>query len=80
MGPAGFLIADDGEIGARNQLGLASRSPEWIILARGATTDQHDETGTVNHDKSSETPQRGLWHHWASVLDGTRPTDSGEGE
>jgi phenylpropionate dioxygenase-like ring-hydroxylating dioxygenase large terminal subunit len=80
MGPAGFLIADDGEIGARNQLGLASRSPEWIMLARGATTDQHDETGTVNHDKSAETPQRGLWHHWASVLDGTRPADSGEGE
>jgi phenylpropionate dioxygenase-like ring-hydroxylating dioxygenase large terminal subunit len=70
MGPAGFLIADDGEIGARNQLGLASRSPEWIMLARGAATDLHDQSGTVNHDKSSETPQRGLWHHWASVLDG----------
>ncbi|SHN17655.1 aromatic ring-hydroxylating oxygenase subunit alpha [Cryptosporangium aurantiacum] len=69
MGPAGFLIADDGEIGARNQLGLASRNPEWIQLARGFTTDERDETGTVNHDKSSETPQRGLWHHWASVLD-----------
>ena len=27
MGPAGFLIADDGEIGARNQLGLAAASP-----------------------------------------------------
>ncbi|MFJ8816324.1 aromatic ring-hydroxylating oxygenase subunit alpha [Amycolatopsis thermoflava] len=70
MGPAGFLIADDGEIGARNQMGLAATRPEWIMLARGATTDLHDETGTVNHDKSSETPQRGLWQHWASVLDG----------
>jgi phenylpropionate dioxygenase-like ring-hydroxylating dioxygenase large terminal subunit len=70
MGPAGFLIADDGEIGARNQMGLASTRPEWIMLARGATTDLRDETGTVNHDKSSETPQRGLWNHWASVLDG----------
>jgi phenylpropionate dioxygenase-like ring-hydroxylating dioxygenase large terminal subunit len=70
MGPAGFLIADDGEIGARNQMGLASTRPEWIRLARGETTDVHDETGIVNHDKSSETPQRGLWQHWASVLDG----------
>ncbi|HVW41728.1 MAG TPA: Rieske 2Fe-2S domain-containing protein [Amycolatopsis sp.] len=70
MGPAGFLIADDGEIGARNQMGLASTRPEWIMLARGETTDLHDETGVVNHDKSSETPQRGLWQHWASVLDG----------
>ena len=26
MGPAGFLIADDGEIGMRNQLGLAARA------------------------------------------------------
>jgi len=74
MGPAGFLIADDGEIGARNQLGLASRSPEWILLARGLHTDERDETGTVNHDKSSETPQRGLWHHWASVLNGQDET------
>jgi phenylpropionate dioxygenase-like ring-hydroxylating dioxygenase large terminal subunit len=74
MGPAGFLIADDGEIGARNQMGLASTRPEWIMLARGATTDVQDETGTVNHDKSAETPQRGLWRHWASVL------ESAEGE
>ncbi|MCW2863588.1 MAG: putative dioxygenase hydroxylase component alpha subunit, partial [Actinoallomurus sp.] len=71
MGPAGFLIADDGEIGARNQLGLAASRPEWIRLARGVSTDQDEPTGTVNHDKSAETPQRGLWHHWASVLDGT---------
>jgi phenylpropionate dioxygenase-like ring-hydroxylating dioxygenase large terminal subunit len=70
MGPAGFLIADDGEIGARNQLGLAARNPEWIMLARGVTTDLDEPSGTVNHDKSSETPQRGLWRHWASVLDG----------
>jgi phenylpropionate dioxygenase-like ring-hydroxylating dioxygenase large terminal subunit len=71
MGPAGFLIADDGEIGARNQLGLAARTPEWITLARGLETDLHEETGTVNHDKSAETPQRGFWRHWASVLDDT---------
>jgi phenylpropionate dioxygenase-like ring-hydroxylating dioxygenase large terminal subunit len=69
MGPAGFLIADDGEIGARNQLGLAARNPEWIVLARGLATDIADETGLVNHDKSAETPQRGFWRHWAAVLD-----------
>lgn len=27
MGPAGFLIADDGEIGMRNQAGLAAELP-----------------------------------------------------
>jgi hypothetical protein len=70
MGPAGFLIADDGEIGMRNQFGLAAREPEWIQLSRGIETDIEDETGIVNHDKSAETPQRGFWKHWAGVLNG----------
>jgi phenylpropionate dioxygenase-like ring-hydroxylating dioxygenase large terminal subunit len=72
MGPAGFLIADDGEIGRRNQMGLAAEQPEWVVLRRGFETEIHDETGTVNHDKSAETPQRGFWRHWAAVLDGRR--------
>ncbi|CAJ62046.1 MULTISPECIES: aromatic ring-hydroxylating oxygenase subunit alpha [Frankia] len=71
MGPAGFLIADDGEIGARNQLGLAAGSPEWVVLRRGEESDITDETGIVNHDKSAETPQRGWWKHWSQVLTGT---------
>lgn len=72
MGPAGFLIADDGEIGMRNQLGLAARNPEWAVLNRGVETDVDDETGRVNRDKSAETPQRGWWQHWVSVLEGSR--------
>ncbi len=71
MGPSGFLIADDGEIGARNQLGLAAREPEWVLLRRGVESDVTDATGVVNHDKSAETPQRGWWKHWAGVLEGT---------
>jgi phenylpropionate dioxygenase-like ring-hydroxylating dioxygenase large terminal subunit len=71
MGPSGFLIADDGEIGARNQLGLAASQPEWVVLKRGAATDESDDTGIVNHDKSAETPQRGWWKHWVSVLEET---------
>jgi phenylpropionate dioxygenase-like ring-hydroxylating dioxygenase large terminal subunit len=72
MGPAGFLIADDGEIGARNQLGLAAGTPEWVVLSRGFETEIENETGTVNYDKSAETPQRGFWRHWAEVLGGSR--------
>jgi phenylpropionate dioxygenase-like ring-hydroxylating dioxygenase large terminal subunit len=68
MGPAGFLIADDGEIGQRNQMGLAARAPEWVTLSRGEDTDEANSTGIINHDKSAETPQRGWWQHWASVL------------
>jgi phenylpropionate dioxygenase-like ring-hydroxylating dioxygenase large terminal subunit len=70
MGPAGFLIADDGEIGARNQLGVAAQQPEWVTLSRGFQSELHDETGVVNHDKSAETPQRGFWQHWAQVMEG----------
>ncbi|CAN5152704.1 aromatic ring-hydroxylating dioxygenase subunit alpha [soil metagenome] len=68
MGPAGFLIADDGEIGMRNQAGLAARDPEWLQLSRGLETDVVDETGVVNSDKSAETPQRGFYRQWASVV------------
>jgi phenylpropionate dioxygenase-like ring-hydroxylating dioxygenase large terminal subunit len=67
MGPAGFLIADDGEIGARNQRGLAAGEPEWVTLSRGLETDVSDDTGIVNIDKSAETPQRGFWRNWAKV-------------
>jgi hypothetical protein len=73
MGPAGFLIADDGEIGARNQLGLAARHPEWVTLSRGLESDVTDATGRINRDKSAETPQRGWWKHWAAVLEGETP-------
>ncbi|GAA4658326.1 aromatic ring-hydroxylating oxygenase subunit alpha [Gordonia humi] len=70
MGPAGFLIADDGEIGMRNQAGLAARDPEWLRLSRGVETDVADETGIVNSDKSAETPQRGFYRQWAKVVGG----------
>jgi hypothetical protein len=68
MGPSGFLIADDGEIGARNQQGLAAAQPEWVVLSRGLEDDLDEPTGIKNYDKSAETPQRGFWHHWAEAM------------
>jgi phenylpropionate dioxygenase-like ring-hydroxylating dioxygenase large terminal subunit len=68
MGPAGFLIADDGEIGMRNQAGLAAGLPEWLVLARGVEHDVTDESGIINRDKSAETPQRGFYAQWAAVV------------
>jgi phenylpropionate dioxygenase-like ring-hydroxylating dioxygenase large terminal subunit len=70
MGPAGFLIADDGEIGMRNQAGLAAELPEWLVLARGIESDVDDTTGIINRDKSAETPQRGFYSQWAAVVGG----------
>jgi phenylpropionate dioxygenase-like ring-hydroxylating dioxygenase large terminal subunit len=72
MGPAGFLIADDGEIGQRNQMGLAAGQPEWVVLSRGFESELHDESGVFSYDKSAETPQRGFWQHWAAVMEGRR--------
>jgi hypothetical protein len=68
LGPAGFLLADDGEIAERNQRGLAAHRPEWLELSRGLESDIGDETGTVNYDKSAETPQRGFWRQWQHVM------------
>ena len=72
LGPAGFLLADDGEIAARNQRGLAAQRPEWLELSRGVDSDVDDDTGTVNYDKSAETPQRGFWKQWAHVMGGCK--------
>jgi phenylpropionate dioxygenase-like ring-hydroxylating dioxygenase large terminal subunit len=68
MGPSGFLIADDGEIAARNQLGLAAKNPEWVTLNRGFESELTNETGILSYDKSAETPQRGFWRHWGDVM------------
>jgi len=70
MGPAGFLIADDGEIGMRNQAGLAAKLSDWLVLSRGMESDITDETGIINRDKSAETPQRGFYAQWAAVVGG----------
>jgi hypothetical protein len=40
------------------------------VLSRGFETEISNETGTVNYDKSAETPQRGFWQEWARVMDG----------
>lgn len=72
MGPAGFLIADDGEIGARNQLGVSNQRPEWLTLSRGLESELDNGTGIVNYDKSAETPQRGFWRQWSSMVEEAR--------
>ena len=63
-----FLIADDGEIGARNFRGLAAEHPEWVELSRGLEDDIVDDSGIKNYDKSAETPQRGFWRQWAEAV------------
>lgn len=72
LGPAGFLLADDAEIAMRNQMGLSADAPEWLLLTRGLEDEFEDESGIVNVDKSTETPQRGFWRRWSDVMTGSQ--------
>lgn len=67
-GPAGHGQADDIEIFARNQQGLAGSSVEWLILERGVETDEPDGAGNFKGLTTSEAPQRALWREWERLM------------
>jgi phenylpropionate dioxygenase-like ring-hydroxylating dioxygenase large terminal subunit len=68
MGPAGFLIADDAEIGELTQMGVANLEPEWIILSRGMEREEILESGIRTAGLMDETSQRGFWRHYREVM------------
>jgi phenylpropionate dioxygenase-like ring-hydroxylating dioxygenase large terminal subunit len=67
-GPAGHGQADDVEIFARNQQGLAGNAVDWLILERGVETDEADGTGNRKGLTTSEAPQRALWREWDRLM------------
>ncbi|HTJ98006.1 MAG TPA: Rieske 2Fe-2S domain-containing protein [Bordetella sp.] len=67
-GPAGHGQADDVEIFARNQQGLAGSAVDWLILERGVDTDVLDEEGNYKGLTTSEAPQRALWREWDRLM------------
>ncbi|WPB57166.1 aromatic ring-hydroxylating oxygenase subunit alpha [Xylophilus sp. GOD-11R] len=67
-GPAGHGQADDVEIFARNQQGLAGSAVEWLILERGVDTDTQDADGNYKGLTTSEAPQRALWREWDRLM------------
>ena len=69
-GPAGHGQADDVEIFARNQQGLAGSAVEWLILERGVETDQPDGSGDYKGLTTSEAPQRAFWREWDRLMNG----------
>lgn len=68
MGPAGFLIADDAEIGELTQMGVANLEPEWIILSRGMGKEEVLDNGVKLAGLMDETSQRGFWRHYREVM------------
>jgi phenylpropionate dioxygenase-like ring-hydroxylating dioxygenase large terminal subunit len=68
MGPAGFLIADDAEMGERNQIGLQAKQPEWVLFARGLAEERQEPSGITTYDRTAETSQRGMWRHYRELM------------
>lgn len=68
MGPAGFLIADDAEIGDLTQRGMMNTRPEWNLLGRGLETEVITEDGMRVGGLMDETTQRGFWRHYRDVM------------
>jgi fatty-acyl-CoA synthase len=69
VGPAGFLLADDAEMYERTQLGVQANSPEWLFLGRGKHRERADENGYLIGDATDETPTRGVWRHYRSLME-----------
>jgi benzoate/toluate 1,2-dioxygenase subunit alpha len=67
-GPAGHGQADDVEIFACNQQGLAGSALDWLILERGVETDEPDGAGNFKGLTTSEAPQRALWREWEKLM------------
>lgn len=68
VGPAGFLLADDSEMYERNQVGVAARAPEWLVLQRGLHRERRDEDGHLIGDATDEVPQRAIWRHYRALM------------
>jgi len=69
VGPAGFLLADDAEMYERTQLGVQASNPEWLYLGRGKHRERTDDNGYLIGDATDETPSRGMWRHYRSLME-----------
>jgi phenylpropionate dioxygenase-like ring-hydroxylating dioxygenase large terminal subunit len=67
MGPSSFLTADDAIIAERQWRALCG-SPAWLDLSRGIERETTDEAGNLISHYTDETPNRGFWRHYRSVM------------
>ncbi|MHC1561199.1 aromatic ring-hydroxylating oxygenase subunit alpha [Actinomycetospora sp. C-140] len=68
MGPAGLIIADDAEIGDRNQVALHTVEPSFLDISRGV--ERETAEGAVQESKwgGDETTQRGIWRSYRDLM------------
>jgi fatty-acyl-CoA synthase len=53
----------------RNQRGVASRLPEWLVLARGLKRERIDADGHTIGNNTDELTLRAIWRHWLTLMD-----------
>jgi len=61
---SGMVNADDVEVYARTQSGLASGQMEWIRLARGIHREVEERTHEWSGQDMDELPQRAIYREW----------------
>lgn len=67
LGPSAFLTADDAII-AERQWRAIDGSPGWLDLSRGISRERQENGVMVSH-YTDETPNRGFWQHYKSVME-----------
>ncbi|MES1977975.1 MAG: aromatic ring-hydroxylating dioxygenase subunit alpha [Pseudomonadota bacterium] len=67
IGPSSFLTADDAIIAERQWRALRD-SPGWLDISRGEAREQQREDGVIVSHYTDETPNRGFWKHYASLM------------
>ncbi|WP_207764906.1 MULTISPECIES: aromatic ring-hydroxylating oxygenase subunit alpha [Hyphococcus] len=73
LGPTAFLLADDCVIAERAQNALQGKG-RWLDLSRGAEREVVADDGVISSHLTDETPNRGFWRHYRSVMHPGAPT------
>lgn len=66
---SGMVNADDVEIFARAQAGLAGGRMQWVRLARGLHRERAAGNGEFSGEDMDELPQRALYREWARRME-----------
>lgn len=65
---ASFIQTDDLEAFKRQQEGLAARSPQWLIVARGQGSEIDEGNGAYFGPRASEVGQRMRHQYWRELM------------
>lgn len=67
LGPAGFLLADDGTISERQQIAMRSGNA-WLDISRGEEREKEKDGDIRIGHVTDETTNRGFWKHYKKLM------------